>query len=464
MNNPISEVNTNLDTKTTDKELPAKEKPAKTTKIAKVVKEKPVKVVKEKPVKLVKEKPVKLVKIAKVVKEKPIKVVKEKPVKPIYNNHVIKLIVDERERGVHKFASDYWNSILWEKKTITIGDYAIILNNNEPRILFTIERKSLQDFAASFKDGRYNNKEKLRFLQQKTGCRVMFIIEGPRITNPSRYIGGIMYSHIESAIIHMEMQYKWCFHYTTNEIETAEFLNRLIYSLHSMYCNKKLPLDELKVINKIFTGSDQNTIELTDYDNITENKETNANNVQNVDDNQNVDENVDENQIVDDINGDQNVDQNVDQIVDDNQNVDVNELLKFNFVKSDESVVREMWSALSGIAVTTANIFMKYSLADLICGRVSKKELMDIKYANGRSVPTRTINRLAKLSEDDHVKILAKIPSLSRNTANMVLAEFSMSVLLHNEFDLDTVRHSGGKKLNKKVQENIKKYFNYKLS
>lgn len=80
--------------------------------------------------------------------------------------HKFKLIVDERERAIHIYGEECWtqNNIIWEKKTITTGDYAILFQNSSDKkelnsdqsslektsMIYIIERKSLIDFAASF--------------------------------------------------------------------------------------------------------------------------------------------------------------------------------------------------------------------------------------------------------------------------------------------------------------------------
>jgi ERCC4-type nuclease len=458
-----------------------------------MVKAKPVKPVKEKPVKQIKVKPVKE-KPVKPAKTKPVKQVKAKPIKPVKifvpvepavnPLHKFNLIVDERERAVHKY-SFLWEDIKWTKTTITVGDYAIVLNDVDgSRILFTIERKSLQDFAASFKDGRYNNKDKLKYLQDRTGCRVMFIIEGPRIINPKKFVGGIMYKNIESSIMHMEMQYKWCFHYTTNEMETAQFLERLVHSMYTLHANGKLPMNELQITKT-------EMVEVVDEDQLIIEQiikmEQNIKNEVNIDVKSNTTETVKAETETVKSGFDTAVTNSVDTTELDTTEVDtaevdtveadtveadkyedtveplnVNELLKFNFVKSDESVVREMWAALSGITVETADVFMKYSLKEIIYGDIPADTLKNMKYATGRAVAKRTLNRLVKLSNDDQAKLLGKIPGLSGNAANFVLAEVNLKKLLDPEFDLDQIRYFGDKKINKKVQDGIRKYFYFK--
>ena len=65
-----------------------------------------------------------------------------------------KLIIDTRERNVTRHAKEL-EEINFEIKQITTADYVVLspLGN----IVALLERKSLDDFAASLKDGRHDN-------------------------------------------------------------------------------------------------------------------------------------------------------------------------------------------------------------------------------------------------------------------------------------------------------------------
>jgi ERCC4-type nuclease len=377
-----------------------------------------------------------------------------------------KLLVDERERSVHRYSLELWSNIKWEKSTITIGDYAIIFNDEEnetenTRIIYSIERKSLADFASSFKDGRHDNKNKLRYLQRRTGCRVMYIIEGPR-KNANQLVGNIPYGNIESSIIHMETEYRWCFHYTNDEIDTAKFISRLISSLYTLYKQDKLPLEQFNILsNKNTINIDTNKIKGGHTDNLTEYNEVKAlllieqdekeiNKLQQGNDSS-IEETILNEEIIE---------------IKIPDPLTINEIMVLPFNKSVESVVREMWAAIPGIAVTNAIIFMKYSLREIIEG-INKVELKKITYSNGRLIATRTINKLCSLNSDDHLKILSRLPKLSKQVANLILVEKTLSEFLKmidNPIEFDKFIYAGNKKLRKDVKDNIITYFSFKIT
>jgi ERCC4-type nuclease len=81
-------------------------------------------------------------------------------------------------------------------------------------VLAAIERKSHEDFAASFKDGRHENIKRLLALRAATGCKLFYFVEGPfmgpppgalngalngPLTGPRR-IGGIPFGNILAAM------------------------------------------------------------------------------------------------------------------------------------------------------------------------------------------------------------------------------------------------------------------------
>ena len=83
------------------------------------------------------------------------------------------LVSDTRERHVHGFIETLFDQAgsACMVAQINTGDYLICrrLAGGQPEILACIERKSLKDFAASFKDGRYENR--LKMLDLKNAMR-----------------------------------------------------------------------------------------------------------------------------------------------------------------------------------------------------------------------------------------------------------------------------------------------------
>jgi len=143
------------------------------------------------------------------------------------------LIADARERAVAPFLmTELGAGRLLVNRQVNTGDYLICARalapagepRAEPRIRACIERKTLVDFAASFKDGRHANIQKMRALRARTGCQLYFVVEGPAFPSPGRRFGRIPYANILSAITHLMVRDSVIVVQTENEAHTAKRL------------------------------------------------------------------------------------------------------------------------------------------------------------------------------------------------------------------------------------------------
>ena len=141
------------------------------------------------------------------------------------------LVIDTRERGVTVHA-DILDPVKYITRQICVGDYLVLDADN--RIIVAMERKTLPDYAASFKDGRHENKEKLLKLRAETGCRLFYIIEGAPFPDPAKRFSGIPYANIESSIFHLMVRDGIMCVRTKDTLGTAKMLLRLLASIESM--------------------------------------------------------------------------------------------------------------------------------------------------------------------------------------------------------------------------------------
>ena len=70
-------------------------------------------------------------------------------------------------------------TISYKIERIDRGDY--LIHNDSHKLLAVVERKTLDDYAASIKDGRHKNIRNLIDMRTQTGCHIVYIIEGPHI-------------------------------------------------------------------------------------------------------------------------------------------------------------------------------------------------------------------------------------------------------------------------------------------
>jgi ERCC4-type nuclease len=280
------------------------------------------------------------------------------------------LVIDARERNVTRHAVEFAN-ITYRVKQITIGDYAII--DPAGSIMAVIERKSLEDAAASLKDGRWANRDKMLTLRQQTGCRIIYIIEGlkPRDYDyPNTLCGRTPYKHIESSIFHMMMRDNISTLWTMDTIDTARTLARFVHSMDTL---------------------------LEDMDS---NPEANISNI---------------------IEGGE-----------EGQNTQSADDLLTQVIKSDtKDIVREMWSCFKGIAITTADEFMKsYTVSDIVCKKVARGDIEKIKTAGGRKISKKVIDSLSNVEKSVEIRLLSKVPGISTITATEIVNQTPLSRLL----------------------------------
>lgn len=155
----------------------------------------------------------------------------------------INLVVDNREKKIFTHLDNTFNqdnyfqnrgNITHTKETIEIGDYRI---ESENEILCIIERKTLKDYAASQKDGRHDNKEKLVKLREECGCKIMYIIEGPANPSFDTEFAGIKYINILSSIRHLQIIQDIHIIRSVSGEQTARLLRHLC-EMYSEMCNR----------------------------------------------------------------------------------------------------------------------------------------------------------------------------------------------------------------------------------
>lgn len=145
---------------------------------------------------------------------------------------MIKIIIDTREKSTIWETSLELKSFHKERKQLDIGDIWITTHHpdkpNDDQVLVIIERKTLNDLAASIKDGRYRE-QKMRFLNSDFGRqyanRIIYLIEGT-ITDKSN-INGIPGKTLKSAIMNMIVRDNIKMYFTVDLNETVAFISSL---------------------------------------------------------------------------------------------------------------------------------------------------------------------------------------------------------------------------------------------
>jgi ERCC4-type nuclease len=280
---------------------------------------------------------------------------------------MFKLIIDTRERSITVY-EETLKAINYEIQTINVGDYSIIRTINDKIVVCSqIERKSLADFAASFKDGRALNKSKLLEFRKQTGCKLIYIIEGEQPTNPNTTFNNIPYKHIESSIFHMMFRDDILFLWSVSTINTAQILVRLIQSLSTLELNE-INNPELLQIIKEENDADDELNNMIGGQEITLEK--------------------------------------------------LNEQLKVKKILSDDEILIMMWCQIKGITSSNAIYFMKHITIRELFNQTF--DASNIRTPAGKALSTKMKNKL-KIDNKVKIKMLSQIPYISTDTAKSII-------------------------------------------
>lgn len=266
------------------------------------------------------------------------------------------LDIDNRE-GLVLAHTEELSAIQYEKKQLTVGDYIVRADNV---IIAVIERKSLNDYAASLKDARMNNTAKLLALRAKTACRVIYLIECPKggiPTDDTKKFANIAFGSIRSSIYHLMLNYGVMILWTIGTLGTAQELVKFVRSAETLLA---------KVGDATFLTQ-------------------------------------------------------AEPLPTEDLAIDLDELTK-RHEKSDLDVVREMWSCFSGITTDSADDYIaKWSIHDIITSAIPRTEIAAMKLSNRRAVSKNVVNALLTIGPVIETKLLSCVPGISTRSANDIL-------------------------------------------
>ena len=155
---------------------------------------------------------------------------------------MLKIVIDNRERSIFGYLQDAKEKykIDYETKNLTTSDYGILYNNN---LIAIIERKTWKDLAASFRDGRINNVNKLLELRKILNCKIFYIIEGNAYPNRANKANNIPYKNLFAHLDHLIFRDDIHIIYSKDIENTVERIFELAYN-YSTIKNKSTHLDQ----------------------------------------------------------------------------------------------------------------------------------------------------------------------------------------------------------------------------
>ena len=300
------------------------------------------------------------------------------------------IIVDDREHKVKPFieavSPDF--NIPYRVERLNVGDYAIMYNGH---ILAIIERKTWKDMAASIKDGRSRNVEKLKAAEQESKCTLFYLIEGSAFPNPTQKVQRVPYKNLIAHMDHLQIRDNIHIIQTKNKDATARRLFTLASNIGTL---------KIEYFKDMKAGGGEKT-------------------------------------------------------------------LKKKKVPKDEEIELNVWSSLPNITYKTAKLFMDegYTIKQLITGELGRETIAMLEYPSGGKIGQRA-QRILKItneekSKNSYEKLLAAIPLVSRDTAKVILKEYSIMELFELEDPVEKLKNiqkSEKRKLGNTAANNINKF------
>jgi hypothetical protein len=320
----------------------------------------------------------------------------------------LEIIVDTRERAVIPFFEKSNSEISFRVEQVNVGDYSVVYRGY---ILFIIERKTWGDLADSLRDGRSNNVKKMMKVRDETGCKLIYLIEGPAFPNRTKRFNRMPISNLRAHLDHLAFRDNIHMSYSKNQQDTVVRIHELVKNYVSI---KPSPLS---IIDELIYRKEQ------DIPNVLGESITGG---------------------------------NVDKLKE-----------KIAIVPND--VIYKIWCCVPNITDRSASIFIDagYHISDLILGHITKETIYSMRYANGCIIGKRAekiINgsKISPINVKYYIKMLSQINGLTKNTASLILESFDFKDIIAGSIpqnQLDSFNITPNRKLGKKLSIEIVKYF-----
>jgi ERCC4-type nuclease len=310
----------------------------------------------------------------------------------------MEIIVDDRERAVVPYLQTYSikTNIDYKIQRNEVGDYAITYKGY---ILMAIERKTWTDLSASFRDGRKDNIKKLIELRNRTGCQLAYLIEGPAAPPLSQLFGRIPVRALRAHLDHLAIRDGVHMIYSKDEEYTALRL----FELASNYLSIKEIIKDID--NEVNGGEAQ--------------------------------DNTDELQI----------------------NMGVATSITEQVLQCLPSVGSLVSSVLAENNITFYGLYKNaYDIEHIARLKYPSGATIGLERAKKLLNTKKLIDSTSAASIKIHVRILSTVPLISKKTAEVILRNTTLALILNGEIDaelLANIEKSEKAKLGTKAAQNI---------
>ena len=300
-----------------------------------------------------------------------------------------------REGAVTTFINDaFGNDIATVPKQIVVGDAMICraqyqAGQGEPTILASIERKRWEDFAQGFCDGRYENKQKMIALREKTGCQLFYILEGNAFPHPNTKFSRVPARNITAACFKLMVRDGIYVIQTEDQAHTARVLYNLCKTFQSCIIGgDPMHTDNNGISGAVSESASSSSVSTSASSSSASSASASSSSASSM--------------------------------------CAVPALALEREEESDEMLATKMWANLPNISIVQGSLLTKkYSVADLMQGRVAPEVITSMKTANHRAVNKNvisTLNALKNNSIPEGIKLLAGIRGITKDSATQILA------------------------------------------
>ena len=296
------------------------------------------------------------------------------------NKDAMYIVIDKRERAIIPFFQKSAKLPVFVEH-MTVGDIAICYRGS---VLIIIERKTWPDLAASMKDGRKANIEKLKALRDSTKCQIAYLIEGAAFPSPTKKFCRIPHKSLRAHLDHLAFRDSVHMLYSKSDADTAARIFEVAKNYASI-----TPSMLAEVKSHQHPESSELSAELSGG------LERHAKSA---------------------------------------QNSEPTNVLRPKHAPNDALVVSSMWCACQNITNNNVDVFLNhpYVLKDLLLGTIPRIDIARMKYTSGVMIGEKRAANILKSarSPQTHAKMLAEIPSVTLATARKILEVVSMEELI----------------------------------
>jgi ERCC4-type nuclease len=333
-------------------------------------------------------------------------------------NPFLEVAIDENNR---KYKLKNEGDISLQIKQITIGDYSILLADQT--LALVIERKTWADLSASIKDGRINQQVKnLERIKLEKNCQIMFIIEGNLTYKDDYQIQHVPFKNLHAKMRHIMLR-GIGFMQSKDEVHTAKIIVNLARDILKLRAKKEITF-ETSYHTELFALNEK-------YKIIEQNKE------------QNKEQNI------------SGSNEEKDLIVPSDNIYQIPEQLKTRVKLSDLDLQLELWCGIPGITAKSAVILMNnFCINEIITApkgsrTLIKNKIAELQYESGMKFGLKKAEKVMMLNYNGNdenkkaelndlcVKVMTKVPGVSKKIAERILEEHSLRDICNNFVQAD---------------------------